>query len=222
MKFNKKAFTLTEILVGLTIIGTIAAILIPGTMTNINKKLLATQAKNGITEVQQTIIDNMTDSKKNIFEASDFTKESLNTTKTCDSTKIAECWKVTYKDIKGNAISIPSSAADAASAAILKKGGTILIKNYTSEEDETSGEKCIEEVWYDINGNETPNKLGRDLFVFYITDKGRVGDIDKCTPPESPTSKDDLSKGCQGTAESGAIPSYCLTTLQLNNWVMDY
>ncbi len=45
MKTNKSAFTLTELLIALGVIGAIAAISIPSLMSTINNKIHATELK---------------------------------------------------------------------------------------------------------------------------------------------------------------------------------
>mgnify|MGYP002569277893 FL=1 len=52
---QKRAFTLTELLIALGIIGTIAALSIPSLMTSIHNKMLATQLQNNVESVQQAI-----------------------------------------------------------------------------------------------------------------------------------------------------------------------
>ena len=52
---RKRAFTLTELLIALGIIGTIAALCIPSLMTTINNKSLAIQLQNNVASVQQAI-----------------------------------------------------------------------------------------------------------------------------------------------------------------------
>ena len=46
---NKKAFTLTELLLALAVVGAVAALSIPALLENINRKVLASQLKNNST-----------------------------------------------------------------------------------------------------------------------------------------------------------------------------
>ena len=59
MKTNKSAFTLTELLIALGVIGAIAAISIPSLMSTINNKIHATELKNTVASIQQLISDQM-------------------------------------------------------------------------------------------------------------------------------------------------------------------
>ena len=49
---NKKAFTLTELLLALAVVGAVAALSIPALLENINRKVLASQLKNTVLTIQ--------------------------------------------------------------------------------------------------------------------------------------------------------------------------
>ena len=59
MKHTKQAFTLTELLIALGIIGAIAAISIPSLMTSINNRILTNQLKSTVGAIQQLMNDEM-------------------------------------------------------------------------------------------------------------------------------------------------------------------
>ena len=52
---GKKAFTLTELLIALAIVGALAALAIPSLVEDINRKLLISQLKNTVVMVQVQI-----------------------------------------------------------------------------------------------------------------------------------------------------------------------
>ena len=66
---GKKAFTLTELLIALAIVGALAALAIPSLVEDINRKLLISQLKNTVVMVQDFIdrqlVDNKTQSLEN-------------------------------------------------------------------------------------------------------------------------------------------------------------
>ena len=52
---RKKAFTLTELLIALSIVGAIAALSIPALIEDVNRRLLVNQLKNTVVTVQQLV-----------------------------------------------------------------------------------------------------------------------------------------------------------------------
>ena len=56
---NKKAFTLTELLIALGIIGAIAAMAIPSTINKIHNNTLATSLKSNVAAIQQIVSDQL-------------------------------------------------------------------------------------------------------------------------------------------------------------------
>ena len=71
MKYKLKAFTLTELLVALGIIGAIAALSIPSLMNAINNRMMATQIKSNVTAIQQLISDQLVLHKTKTLEDTD-------------------------------------------------------------------------------------------------------------------------------------------------------
>ena len=101
---NKNAFTLTELLVALGIVGAIAALSVPSLLISINNRLLTTQLKSTVGSVQQLIFDQLIAHKtKNLLEtdfknpATLLTNSNFSVAKTCaDSAK--DCWKTTQDE----------------------------------------------------------------------------------------------------------------------------
>lgn len=198
MKYKIDAFTLTELLIALGIIGTIAAISIPSLMNNINNKLLATQIKSNTVAFQQLISDQLVINKTKTLEDTDMASEEgfykhLDTVSTCSSTK--KCWADSYTTIPKTQNTWET----------LPKNGGVLLKNGAAVKYEAQNVKekgYIAKVYIDTNGVDYPNIIGRDLFGFYITKDAKIqGDG---SPNPTP---------CDSTTE-------CLTALIQNNWTM--
>ena len=73
---QKRAFTLTELLIALGIVGAIAAISIPSLMSTINNRVLASQLKNTVVGIQQVIDEQLT--RNNTMSLSDTDFSSTN------------------------------------------------------------------------------------------------------------------------------------------------
>ena len=205
------AFTLSELLLSLTIVGVISVLTVPVIVRNIQKQIFATQVKNFAAEIeqlaQQELVAHHT---RNIFNTdfSDYQKlfsnKHFKIAKYCP-TNGRNCWKKLgqYKLIKNG-----YWQGNGDPSVVLKNG--IIIK-YISQN--LYGNKVVTFV-FDINGNDKPNVIGRDTFSFHINQRGKVVDIGKFT-----TEKDPVKRCKNGPTLSG---DWCYSVLVNNNWKMDY
>lgn len=186
MKTNKSAFTLTELLIALGVIGAIAAISIPSLMSTINNKIHATELKNTVASIQQLISDQMIAHKTKNLEDTDFaspakllTESNFSVVKKCTNATSAknDCWKIgtagvrPYKTLNNQSLT-PWNAAD---YTVVTKNGAILsytLKNRAMPD----GDKVIGYFRVDVNGSDSPNISGRDYFNFFVTKNGKIVD----------------------------------------------
>ena len=116
--FSKRfAFTLSELLLSLIIVGVVAIITVPVLINNVQKKLFATQIKNFSAEIEQFAQDQMiTHRTRDLFDTDFGTPSKLLTdghfsiAKICTAdNSLKDCWKteatgkdkITYKKING-------------------------------------------------------------------------------------------------------------------------
>lgn len=231
MKHTKQAFTLTELLIALGIIGAIAAISIPSLMTSINNRILTNQLKSTVGAIQQLMNDEMVTKNTKSLQDTDFAAPSkligtptepsthFSTTRVCNTSELSqkECWKTTatgaakiqYRLINGNDTGVSGPTYY---SVVLKNGailGYTLANGTIGTNDKTIGEFCI-----DVNGTEPPNMRGRDYFCFYVTNKGRIIDLkDQTITTET---KINTCKSTGGTA------NYCFGAIVDSGWKMPY
>lgn len=227
MKNNKKAFTLTELLVALGIVGAIAALSIPSLMNSINKKIYATQLKSFVGSVQQLAVDQMLANKTKDLELTDFKSTDILTSGGFDVAQACaagntDCWKTTtYKTIDDPANANKNRVQYA--SVRLKNGMTVMyryspsgtkINAGTPKEDYSIGEFLV-----DLNGDDAPNMYGRDFFSFYISKRGVIIPEPKYINLQTNTfSVDDTVKG---SCRAGNY-SLCFGLVMNDNWKMDY
>lgn len=231
MKHTKQAFTLTELLIALGIIGAIAAISIPSLMTSINNRILTNQLKSTVGAIQQLMNDEMVTKNTKSLQDTDFAAPSkligtptepsthFSTTRVCNTSELSqkECWKTTatgaakvrYRGINGVDISISGPTYP---SIVLKNGSIIgylggMNKPYGTN-DKIIGGFCI-----DVNGNEPPNMRGRDYFCFYTTNKGKIADLD--TPSETTANK-------IANCKNNGMANYCFGAIVDSGWKMPY
>lgn len=199
---NKKfAFTLSEVLVTMGIIGVISALTVPTLVNNYQRKALALQLRKTVSDIDNAVDMLITEEGKTKFSATSyynnldgFITNRLKTIKTCTKDKTNECFaNENYNTINGDAGSAftceGNSYVLASSAAIcMTKSGTSVKVNI------------------DVNGQDGPNIGGRDMFIFMINSNGEItgtGNEDTCTTSN-------FGDGC-----------YDLLAEE-NNWKMNY
>lgn len=188
---NKNAFTLAEMLVAVVILGTLAAITIP-TFLN-SSSLNNTQYVNGLKKAY-TELSSATDqimatnggTMINIVVNSwddeglrDKYCRYLKCTRICNSGAGANiCYSSGYKGLHGDTFGDDWSAAWYSSA-VLSNGMHAIFywedptcnKSWYVKNGQNSACGLIE---IDVNGFKSPNRVGRDIFIFYPTKNGLV------------------------------------------------
>ena len=199
---QKRAFTLTELLIALGIIGTIAALCIPSLMTTINNKSLAIQLQNNVAAIQQAIanqkiIKNTKDMSETAFanETDFYALFQSSKGETCSASSTTKCWGDSYRVIGGGAPSY--ELVPEGNAIRLKNGATIA---YMTGNGDAYGNKQLCEIFIDVNGADEPNIVGRDLFAFFISKNGTISGNRSVNP---------------GTCDT---PSECFNALVKNNY----
>lgn len=226
----KKGFTLTELLLALTIVGVLAVLTVPILMNNIHNKMFATQVKNMVATLEQLAQDEMIAKRTRDLSDTDFadpakllSDKHFAIAKLCSSTTSAreDCWKTTAtgKDkIQYKYINKPSSngllsISPSAPAVILKNGVLLSMHAAPIGEEDARGDIAAK-FWMDINGNDKPNIAGRDLFTFYVTNKGHV--VDYSYAKNVNQTVEHKKKSCLGGLKA------CFGALADNGWKMDY
>lgn len=236
---NKKAFTLAELLMALVVVAALAAMVVPGIIDGVNKKILSTQLKSNVTSIQQLIDDQLTANRPVTVTSladTDFSSPQalfgkLQKTKDeCPAGSTDACWlapgqnPAAYRNL--NNMTAPSVSRPTTPSVLLKNGASIAYSVILAEITDNK-EKCYGEFWLDVNGPDKPNIIGRDLFTFYVTTKGKIVDSYRCADltagRTTPTTKtiEELKTACKGATSADAISS-CLTLMESSDWIMNY
>lgn len=190
------AFTLTEVLITVAVIGVISALTVPNLVKDYQRDTQAVQFRKVVNEIESAIDMFITEegktsmastslSKDNGF--SDFIKSHFKVLKTCSSTETNKCFaSQTYMSLDGTSSQTFSCSGEsyllANSAAICarkvekisinakKPDGSLILNAYYP----VNGIHI--ELFIDTNGAEGPNIGGRDMFQVYIQPDGRIYD----------------------------------------------
>ena len=213
------AFTLSELLLSLTIVGVIAVLTVPVIVSNVQKRMFATKLRNFVAEIEQLAQQELIRHRTRDLFNTDFadpekllSDKHFKIVKSCDgSTAPRDCWKtralgkdkIFYKNIN------KSSAGDTSNY----KYYTIILKNGIILEYRLYNNYGM--FFIDVNGSDKPNIAGRDYFAFLINKKGRTVDWGKIN-------RHDYDQSLAACKNSSYGYYYCYSVLAKNNWKMDY
>lgn len=181
----KKGFTLSEVMLVLSVIGVIAALTIPGVVQNTQNKQTVTKLKKIYSTISQSaqmlMVDNDGTLEGNYFSGSS-NNNTLNAfaskmtlIKTC-MTGVAGCWYTTPITQKnGNLWS--SNPDNSGARGVLADGSLLIFNDYSGDCTYNQGSGPLQnslcgDIYVDINGSQNPNQWSRDIFRFWITKNG--------------------------------------------------
>ena len=199
------AFTLTEVLVTLGVIGVVAAMTIPTMVNNYQKKVYATQLKKSYSEISQALRRMMRDNNAtNLMETGytsnpEMIKSYFNVVKDCGNTPANGCFASKYSAINGSSLS-PYPGKNCFSVA-------------------SGASYCMDSasISLDVNGTKGPNISGRDLFSISIHRDGKLFALVGSTDPSR---RDAEERACKGGA--GLHVNTCLFVIIEDGWEMKY
>ncbi len=225
MSNKKRAFTLTELLVALGIVGAIAALSIPSLLTSINKRILTAQIKSTYGAIQQVVFDEMISKKTKNLKETDFasptkllSSDHFQIIDNC--TTVTDCWGTSkYRNLsnmQANA-AVPGGSNGRGNILTRRLKTGAVISYQTMSYTLADGDKTVGQILFDVNGKAEPNIVGRDFFMVYPTERGKLVDYETAIKANYGGDAGRLNQ-----CKSGSIPSACLTLIINNNWVMDY
>lgn len=222
---NKKVlgFTLTELLIALTIIGAVAALSIPSMIENLNKKQMVTQLKSTVESIQTLAGNQLAISKSKSLLDTDFAnpekllrEKNFQIAQLCNTA--ADCWKEKYKKLDDYSLTerALSEDIDTGKTVILKNGSILTYSLKPGYPVMTNKDQVLGMFRIDVNGSEKPNIIGRDLFWFLITKEGKI--VDYYTSQNKEYKQATAITECK----SAKIITACFSELLRNNWVIEY
>ncbi len=218
---NIKAFTLSEVLITLGIIGIAAAMTMPSLIGKYRSLVCATQLKKMYSVISQAMLMSVPDGDYenipiknggttgalNFFN--DYLKKQFNIIKTCSSGQTG-CGT---NPVTKSGTSVNYMASDRINF-ITADGYTINVDTWNADDFQNvsnhfgvnvTGVSPMLVLLVDVNGPKKPNIIGKDVFAFVLTEKGvRPGGIDKTT--------EEIENECKTTGY------YCFAKIMRNGW----
>ena len=238
-------FTISELLVAMSIIGIVVAITVPTVVSKYQQKSMLALLKKNYVELQENLLVLSTENNNKSFyksilskqgsksveeTAGEFIKGFYTITNDCEGTA-QPCFADSYRTINSSTRT-NFSCSDGYN--VLLKGGAamcIIPADSAVEADEEAGVEAKDaipaHIFIDVNGIDRPNIGGRDLFSFYVYDFYTIDDgkTDNYIGPEK------IKDGTAEEARETLFNSSCLTSFDgtgcfgkiLNdNWKMNY
>lgn len=200
----RKALTVGELLVAMTIIGVIAMLVLPSFLKDYHKKLYTARIKKVYEMVSEAVERACVDSNVSYFQQTTYSQSNkdaqqafLNKYFKRASSNTAFPFAAQYGSIQGTETEAPDVKENTANAKLA--GGEALA--ILCEHDKA---QCT--VYVDINSLEGPNIGGRDFFQFKIDSNSNTI----------------ISKSTSGKCSSDPSGEACLDLLIKNNWIMEY
>ncbi len=246
-----KAFTLSEVLITLGIIGVIAAMTIPTLIANYQKTQYVTQLKKAYSQMnqvlQQMAIDNGTIGDISSYfgtttQAGEAIASHYKVIKNCGMETGQGCFATFNINYDGTG----SSTSDVDNSTnffkfITADGMTFTVYSYNSDCSTTRGINVTNSplyantcgsVYIDVNGTKKPNYLGRDVFLFFVPNKTPILYPDGGFYRASTADAGNAETGGETYwnynnrnycgSNSNKNGSYCAGRIMEKGWVMDY
>lgn len=227
------AFTLSEILVTLSIVGVVAILTVPSITKNIYTKTdiatLQSTLKNLGDSVKAMMVNervtHISDSSLGESTLEGFFNKFLKVSFICDIDDITKCFAPEYKSLDGTVYPLEQDTSfafqvkDISPIATLPSGASLIY----ADKDQlfASSNEYFEDVngnglyifMVDVNGPKSPNIIGIDFFTFQIDERGNVGYF--AALPADVDEANDLRAVCRSGEDYGLS---CAYLLQTDNW----
>ncbi len=169
IKINKNGFTLSEMLITLSVLGLLGVLVLPGLIKDSTNKASITLLQNTVSNINDAVQNEIMRTRATNLVDTDIFKDPAKFLKNLDCANISNS-SITrdYKTLKGATQSITFGK----NTATLKNGVFIAIKPDTNTTynitDIGTVKNALAVVYIDINGNKEPNMIGVDLFKLEI------------------------------------------------------
>ncbi len=158
IKIKKDGFTLSEVLITLSIVGVIAALVVPGVIKDINNKAMMSLLQGTVTNINDAVQTEISVKKISSLEDTDICRNTMNFLNKLDVAKEGDAFATKYTTLRGedhgNAAGVPYQVQ-------LKNGVSVgLIHKYYNLDSSI--------VVIDLNGPKEPNIIGVDYFTLEL------------------------------------------------------
>lgn len=173
IKIKHKAFTLSEVLITLAVVGTLVGLVVPGLIKDYNSKANMAMLQNMVANLQSAVQTQLTREGATDLDATDIRNNPEKFFRTLDVVNASSDNKyfpnlTKYKTINGNALTALPTTCKA--SAKLKNGVALCMSTFEPSMSASSGatSRKVATVYMDLNGVKEPNVAGVDFYAVYI------------------------------------------------------
>lgn len=221
---KKYGFTLAEVLIALGIVGIIAAVSIPGLATEHKKKVWAASLSTAVSNFENAMTNYLI--YENEYRLSDTKAWKEFSDNLSEKKALGKKFSIKKKvdsadDYYGNQ-NYPRSLNPNSQLKALSIAG-ITGQAYETNNgiayfiNTKAGNGTAAKIGIDINGKKSPNRIGRDIFVFHLTQEGYLKPYGSGDFGESKVTEANCS-----TKVTGNVGEHCAARLIGNGYKMDY
>lgn len=169
IKIKNKAFTLSEVLITLAVVGSLVALVVPGLIKDYNSKANMVMLQNMVANLQSAIQTQMTRVGATDVDATDIKNDPEKFFRTLDVVNASSDNKYFpdlngYKTLKGNKLTAIPKRCKA--SAKLKNGVALCMSTFAPSIGVSN--KQVRTIYIDLNGVKEPNIAGIDFYAVYI------------------------------------------------------
>lgn len=211
------AFTLSEVLIAMSIVGVVAVLTMPSLMNNMYDKTYSSLLQKTYSQLSEAMNEAMAEQK--VYGAedinryvstesgreADFLSKYMNVTSGCGSTA-GNCFGAGYRTLSGKALRNVDLFTSEYNYYATMKNGVALGLSFPT--DTANGSVIV-----DVNGPKKPNILGKDLFMMSLASNTTMGDF------ATYSSVSAMKEACQKNTGHGYA---CFKYLAENDWKIDY
>lgn len=229
-KIKNNAFTLSEALITLAVVGILAVLVIPGLIKDVNNKAMMSLLSSTVTNLNDIVQTELTRSGASNIEDTDiwnktdeFLKRTLDVVTVCSGATPNECYGKTseYKNLNGTLVGLWAT-----NQAVLLKSGVVIdiIKDQKSQFTNQVP------IGLDLNGSKEPNITGVDRHIVCLTLKTdlekpdeiyHIGDVGACLRNSAKSTAKESKKKALSLCKSGKTEA-CYYLVELTGFDHNY
>lgn len=176
IKIKKDGFTLSEVLITLTIVGVLALLIVPGLIKDVNNKAMMSLLQGTVTNINDIVQTELVNTRARKLSDTDIYNnprkflERLDYSKSQGTGKPIFYPEKVYRNINGADVSGMGAGTYNASA-LLKNGvGIAILSPRSAAAKQYAGRDCVL-ITIDLNGAKEPNISGVDLFELELSNE---------------------------------------------------
>lgn len=222
---KKLGYTLQEVLIAMALIGVVAALTVPMITVGSRNQALATKLAAAVSDFENGLTTMIVREAVEDLTETEWYQNDCNAENLVDSYKLQGFYNAgnhgTYKGISIENGNKNTYKIDYDVAYQSNNGAIIFVDKEINVVTGENIDTYLGRIYFDVNGEEKPNRAGRDIFGYAFTSTGNLYPLgsDKASLLINNNYNDNWTKG---TCEDGNITINCTARLAEKGYKVDY